>query len=76
MIPKSKVKEKILIEEELTTKEQEDIEVTITEAINRITRIIKEKKSLQELIDSITTTTAPLPASVKKTPTKSSKATS
>ena len=36
--PKRKGKEKILIEEESETKEQEDVDAAIEEAINRVTR--------------------------------------
>lgn len=53
MSSKTKGKEKILINEESTTKKQRDINVAIEEAIRRTARTTEEKKSLQELIASI-----------------------
>ena len=75
MTPNRKGKEKILIDEESETKEEEDIDATLEEAIKRAARIKEAKRSLKEIIASITTkqpaTTTFSPATTKKTPTKS-----
>lgn len=75
MTPNRKGKEKILIDEKSETKEEEDIDATSEEAIKRATRIKEAKRSLKEIIASITTkqpaTTTFSPATTKKTPTKS-----
>lgn len=44
MTLKSKGKQKILIDEEFETNEQEDTDVVIKEAINKTVRIVREKK--------------------------------
>lgn len=54
MTPKSKQNEKIFVNEESDIEEQENIDVAIEETIIRTTRIAGEKKSLHELIASIT----------------------
>lgn len=75
MTPQSKGKEKILIEEESEIEEEEDIDATLEEAISRAINIEKAKRSLREIIASITakkpaTTTSTLVAA-RTTPTKS-----
>lgn len=54
---------------------EEVIDVALEEAISRATMIEEAKRSLREIIASITTeqpaTTTPTPTAVKKTPTKS-----
>ena len=75
MTLKSKGKEKILIEEEFEIEKEEVIDAALEEAISRATMTEESKRSLREIIASITTeqstTTTPTPAAVKKTPTKS-----
>ena len=73
--PKSKGKKKILIEEEETElKWEEDIDAAIEEAINKATRLEEAKRSLREIITSITAeqpaTTSTL-AAARTTPIKS-----
>lgn len=75
MASKSKGKEKTLIEEEEIALEwEEDVDVAIDEAIYKVTGTKKAKRSLREVIASITTeqpaTTTPTPATTKITPTK------
>ena len=76
MAPKNKDKEKNLIEvEEIALEWEEDVDVAIEEAINKVTRTEKTKRSLKEVIVSITaeqpTTTTPTLVTAKTTPTKS-----
>lgn len=75
MTPKSKGKEKILINEEMDSEWEEDVDAAIEEVINRATRTAEAKRSLREIIASITAkqlaTTIPPPAIAKKTPSKS-----
>lgn len=69
-----------MIDEESETEEEEDIDTTLEEAINRATRTEKVKRSLREIIASITAeqlvAIAPSSDAAKKTPTKSSVSTS
>ena len=54
MTPKSKGKEKILINEVMDSEWEENIDAAIEEVINRATRTAKAKRSLREIIASIT----------------------
>lgn len=54
MTPKRKRKEKILIDEDFETEEENDVDVALEEAINRAIRTKEARKSLGELITNIT----------------------
>lgn len=51
--PTSKRKEKLLVEEESESKQEEDVEVAIEEAICRVVRIEETRNNLRDLIASI-----------------------
>lgn len=54
MTPKSKRKEKILIDEESEIEKENNVDVALEEAINKAIRTKEARKSMRELITNIT----------------------